>query len=164
MCAGVFDELLDLEETFHNAGYEKGLNDGAAAGVAEGRTFGLEQGFEKFMGSARLYGKSIIWANRNSPIQTNGTTEIGSEISAKRLPSLPEKTRLARNIKILHALVESESLAVDNSEISVSDFDDRLKRARAKAKVIEKLLGEEMEVSHGKTMHSPSSKSGTDVP
>jgi hypothetical protein len=58
------------------------------------------------------------------------------------LPSLPKSQRLERHLKVLHALSESESLSTENTEEAVSDFDDRLKRAEGKAKIIERLVGE----------------------
>merc|ERR1711977_512089 len=49
---------------------------------------------------------------------------------------------LAKHLKVLHALAESESLSTENTEEAVSDFDDRLKRAQGKAKIIERIVGE----------------------
>ena len=46
------------------------------------------------------------------------------------------------HIKTLHALAESESLSTENTEEAVADFDDRCKRAHAKAKIIERMAGE----------------------
>jgi hypothetical protein len=155
MARGTFDEVLDLEEQFYEEGFQQGLTDGVKAGRTEGRTFGLEKGFEKYVESSRLYGKSLIWANcipkSPNPIVNNkgiaqdtiiqaATTENAAPHSG--LKTLPANQRLAKHIKVLHALTESESLSTENTEDAVSDFDDRYKRAQAKAKVIEKLLGD----------------------
>jgi flagellar biosynthesis/type III secretory pathway protein FliH len=64
MPPNTFDEILGLEEQFYDDGYKQGLEDGVKAGRIEGRTFGLEKGFEKYVESGRLYGKSLVWANR----------------------------------------------------------------------------------------------------
>jgi hypothetical protein len=64
-------------------------------------------------------------------------------IQSPSLRTLPANPRLEKHIKILHALTEPVSLSTDNSENAVSDFDDRLKRAVGKVKIIEKLAGEE---------------------
>lgn len=149
-----FDEILDLEEQFYNEGYQQGLADGVKAGRIEGRTFGLEKGFEKYIESARLHGKSLVWANRVPELHSvtlPGTGTSGLEISKNTnesdiqplaLPQLPKNPRLAKHIKVLYALAESESLPTENTEEAVTDFDDRLRRAQAKTKVIERMIGE----------------------
>jgi hypothetical protein len=149
MESDAFDEILGLEERFYNDGYRQGMTDGAKAGRIEGRTFGLEKGFEKYVESGKLYGKSLIWANRIPQLQgksKNGATSQepshpGSTTSPQ-LPPLPDNQRLVKHLKVLHALSESETLSTENTEEAVSDFDDRYKRAQAKAKIIERLVGE----------------------
>ena len=166
-----FDRLLDLEDTFYNEGYELGVADGARAGLIEGRVFGLEKGFEKFIDMGRLHGRSVIWAGRLSRTQNSqqqihvkepGKTtdndvqgdpppfsrsskaqrDDHSESSPSMLPLLSDNMRLEKHIRTLYALTEPESLSTQNNEGAVSDFDDRLKRAQAKAKIIEKSIGE----------------------
>ncbi|EPQ63276.1 Bgt-5186 [Blumeria graminis f. sp. tritici] len=133
-----FAEVLDLEQQFYEEGYQQGVADGERAGLDEGRTLGLEKGFEKFAESGRLYGKSLIWANRiaHTNIHTN---QVAAEQPTKLMP-LPNNKRIVTHVRVLHALVEAETLSVQNSEEAVSDFDDRLNRARAKAKIIERLI------------------------
>jgi len=158
MQSDTFDEVLGLEEQFYEDGFRQGHGDGVKAGRIEGRTFGLEKGFEKYIESGKLYGKSIIWANRMPHVQrriVEGITEsqeTRSKISPgstndqpsslRNLHSLPENQRLEKHVKVLHALTESESLSTENTEEAVSDFDDRLKRAHGKAKIIERIVGE----------------------
>ncbi|POS82129.1 hypothetical protein EPUL_006121, partial [Erysiphe pulchra] len=117
MSFGPFSDVLNLEQDFYEDGFEQGLADGEAAGLSEGRTLGLEKGFEKFCESGRLCGRSIIWANENYLHQN----------------------QKIHSVKALYALVEPETLLFENTEEAVSDFDDRLKRARARFKLIEKL-------------------------
>lgn len=146
-----FDEVLGLEEKFYNDGYKQGLTDGIAAGLIEGRKFGLEKGFEKYVESGRLYGKSLIWANRipqlsskTSPNTSPKSNEVAHDSPAVKLslPPLQYNPRLVKHVKVLHALAESDSLSTENSEEAVSDFDDRFKRALSKAKIIERMVGE----------------------
>ncbi|KAH7356625.1 hypothetical protein BKA65DRAFT_495097 [Rhexocercosporidium sp. MPI-PUGE-AT-0058] len=161
MASQTFDEVLGLEEQFYRDGFNQGREDGVKAGRIEGRTFGLEKGFEKYVESGRLYGKSIVWANRMPHIHNRVTdadniahtpqSQLSAEssdhqspqrVQATNLNILPENQRLAKHVKVLHALAESESLSTENSEEAVSDFDDRLKRAQGKAKIIERIVGE----------------------
>jgi hypothetical protein len=151
-----FDEVLGVEDTFYNDGYQQGLTDGVKAGQIEGRTFGLEKGLEKHLQSGRLDGKSLVWANRipqfqrssisisEQTLRVKSATESKDDMSTdfSKLPNLPDNSRLAKHVIVLHAFAESESLATDNTEEAVSDFDDRLKRSLAKARIIERMAGE----------------------
>lgn len=154
-----FDDLLGLEDRFYNEGFQLGTTDGAKAGRIEGRVFGLEKGFEKYVDMGRLHGKSLVWAGRLSKNHTPATETIQipaganneetasspdkDSSSSATLPPLPSNPRLEKHIKTLYALTEPVSLSMENSENAISDFDDRLKRAVGKVKIIEKLVGEE---------------------
>jgi len=149
MESDAFDEILGLEERFYNDGYRQGMTDGVKAGRIEGRTFGLEKGFEKYVESGKLHGKSLIWANRIPQLQQKSKSRESSQessylrsTSSHHLPPLPDNQRLVKHLKVMHALSESETLSTENTEESVSNFDDRYKRAQAKAKIIERLVGE----------------------
>lgn len=50
--------------------------------------------------------------------------------------------RLTKHILTLYALVEPASLSIQNTEEAVSDFDDRLRRAEGRVKIIERITGE----------------------
>lgn len=162
MESDLFDDLLGLEDRFYKEGFQLGTADGAKAGRIEGRAFGLEKGFEKYVEIGRLHGKSLVWAGRLSKPQTSdsesnqiagdgddedikqsaSSLDKGSTLP-RSLPSLPANPRLEKHIKVLYALTEPVSLSTDNSEEAVSDFDDRLKRAFGKTKIVEKLSREE---------------------
>ena len=175
-----FDGLLGLEDRFYDEGYRLGVADGTQAGHVEGRLFGLEKGFEKYMSMGKLHGRAIVWASRLSHPQeleeqkaspTTSVLEKGSidcfpvpnpsddaELGGDRrdkgfpgperagdtpLPVLPANSRLEKHIQTFYALVEPESLSTLNNEDAVSDFDDRLKRAQGKVKIIEKYIHKE---------------------
>lgn len=148
-----FDNLLNLEEQFYSEGYEQGMADGDRAGRIEGRAFGIEKGFEKFVEAGRLHGKSIVWANRLPQAQLQPQGVASALPSASDLPegckqqALPVLSgggaRLEKNIVTLHALVEPDTLSTENSDDAVNDFDDRVKRAQGKARVIERHVGED---------------------
>jgi hypothetical protein len=151
-----FEDVLNVEEQLYQQGYEEGLQDGEQAGKIEGRQFGLEQGFQKYLESGRLYGKTLVWANRLPPKSLERDSEAAATATdiapatpllddnrkLCELPQLPRHSRLEKNIAIVHALVEPETLPTENTEEAVTDFDDRLKRAQAKAKVIAQTVGE----------------------
>jgi hypothetical protein len=171
MDADLLDGLLSLEDDFYNEGYALGTADGARAGHLEGKAFGLEKGFEKFLEMGIIHGKATVWAKRltqdnsllpaASSTQTHplGPTEEGiqcelglsksgealallEELSNLKIPPLPVNPRLEKHIKALLALSDPATLSTENTEETVAEFDGRLRKAQAKVKVIEKIIGE----------------------
>ncbi|CAN8105662.1 unnamed protein product [Discula destructiva] len=148
-----FDDILHLEQKFYAEGHKAGVADGARAGRAEGRSFGLEQGFDKFAEAGRLYGKAVVWANRlpsaSSSSSSSSSSGASASSAATTLPALTvgpgaaATARLEKNITALHALVEPDTLAAENTDEAVNDFDERVKRAQGKARVVERQVGEE---------------------
>lgn len=162
-----FDSLLNLEDTLYTTAYTQGASDGAQAGRIEGRVFGLEKGFEKFTSLGQLHGRSVIWGSRvlNPSVNSSTTNEAKTQIEEKQtqnqsatpktsiredgqtkdLPSQAQvpSSRLVNNITLLHSLTDPETFSTENTEEAVADFDDRFKRAGAKAKVIERILKED---------------------
>ncbi|PNP43303.1 hypothetical protein TGAM01_v202707 [Trichoderma gamsii] len=142
MSSDLFDDVFTLEDRFYTQGYNQGVQDGARAGRIEGRSLGMEKGFEKFLESGRIASKSLVWANRlpQTP-QPGSASEEGAKSSETcTLPPLPKNPRLEKNIKLAYALVEPDTLSTENSDEAVQDFDDRVKRAQGKVKIIEKML------------------------
>ncbi|KYK60535.1 DUF1715 domain-containing protein [Drechmeria coniospora] len=140
-------DVFNIEDKFYQEGYKQGLEDGIKAGRVEGRSFGLQKGFEKFLESGRLAGKAVVWANRipsstaNQPGPTSGEGKSAESKGVCTLPPLASNARLDKNIKMVYALVEPDTLSTENTDEAVQDFDDRLKRAQGKAKVVERMLG-----------------------
>ena len=162
-----FDSLLSLEDQFYNEGYKLGNADGVRAGQIEGRIFGLERGFEKYLEMGKLYGRAVVWSSRlpiskgepranaqdnptaaTKAVEPKGLDHGGTQDVPRNattiLPSFPQNIRLEKHLRTFYALVESESLSTENDEEAVADFDDRLKRAQGKAKIIERLVGDEI--------------------
>lgn len=193
-----FDTLFTLEDQYYRDGFVQGEADGARAGRIEGRVFGYEKAFEKFVRVGRLHGRAIVLQERvkpstdtsrlSSPIipaasrsteggeasveaATGGSTSLITSVSAAPtsrtpakdglgqhkgqpqplstsdgearnfLPPLPHSQRLAKHIDALHALTEPPTFSTQNDEDAVADLDDRLRRAEAKAKLIDRMLG-----------------------
>jgi hypothetical protein len=144
-----FESLLSLEEQYHHEGRTLGLAEGEASGRIEGRVFGLEKSFEKFIELGRLGGRAAIWASRlpsdssaTSSLST-GQIEVGKEDSSILGP-LPGSgsERLVRHVRRLVELTNADDVSRENSEEGVQDFDDRLREAKAKGVLIERLVGE----------------------
>ncbi|MCJ1232191.1 hypothetical protein MMC14_000140 [Varicellaria rhodocarpa] len=92
------------------------------------------------------------------PVKASATIRIGPDLSKSTnpnvqtpadrndslsLPRLQRHSRIEKHVRTFHALVEPESISTQNNEDDVSEFDDRLKRAYGKLKMIERFMGEE---------------------
>jgi hypothetical protein len=117
----IFDSILDLEEQFYAEGYKLGVADGARAGRIEGRVFGLEKGFEKFLEAGRLHGRAIIWQDQ---CRNNGNE------------------RLTKHVERMFTLVDPEEYVTMNTEEAVNDVDERIRDAKGKERIIKRILGE----------------------
>lgn len=160
-----FDDLLTLEDTLYTTAHDQGVADGARAGRIEGRIFGIEKGFEKFAELGELHGRGAVWGSRlpvpktaaaastpssQDPIQPTPTStspsnpqERLSTSNTARFPPVRNSTsRLVSNVSLLYHLTDPPTFSTANTEVDVADFDDRVKRAGAKAKVIERIIGE----------------------
>ena len=148
-----FDDLLTLEDTLYTSAHAQGTTDGARAGRIEGRIFGLEKGFEKFAALGELHGRGAVWGSRialstpspttSPPNPTDPTDGPHSENQQARLPTIANaSTRLTANTSLLYHLTDPSTFDTSNNETAVADYDDRFKRAGAKAKVIERIVGE----------------------
>lgn len=184
-----FDSIFTLEDTFYKEGYDQGVSDGNRAGLIKGRLFGLEKGFERYVEMGKLHGRAAIWMGRlptsedvpvperqdapaadtempQSPVvQESGRGDVQPqrvEVPGRTsVPRLAANKRLEKQIRVLHALTEPESLSTDNNEKSVSEFDDRFTRAECKIKLIEKVTGET--ASQDTLGYSPSNLSGSEA-
>ena len=157
-----FDEILDLEEKFYKEGYDLGSADGKVAGLNEGRLFGLEKGFEKYVAMGEMHGRAEVWTQRmqqrvekeTSALQAKkpggaDLTKPGNVIDREAIATPVDKTksplqnpRLASHVRVLRDLTDPETLSTVNREDDVADFDERFKKAEGKIKIIEKLVGE----------------------
>ena len=139
--ADPFDDVLNLEERYYAQGYAQGYEDGFQAGKVEGRSVGLKKGFEKFVEAGRLQGKAVVWANRLAAAPAGEA----SSASSRLLPPPPAAAaaRLRKNVAALYALVEPGTLSTENADEAVNDFDDRVKRAQGKLRVVARAIGEE---------------------
>ncbi|KAI8934158.1 hypothetical protein NX059_008911 [Plenodomus lindquistii] len=78
----------------------------------------------------------------SKPTTTSSKPTPQSTPPAHQLPDLSTNERLRNNITLLHSLTDLDTFSTANEEDAVADFDDRVKRAGAKAKVVERIVGE----------------------
>ena len=140
--ADVFADVLNLEDQYYQEGYDLGVADGSKSGRIEGRLFGLQKGFEKFLEMGKLSGRAAVWEAR---LPFSNTIPTSSPES--RVPELSANERLRKHVERLAALSDPNDLSTKNNEDDVSEFDDRLKDAKAKATLISRIVGEDDVVS-----------------
>ncbi len=158
-----FDAVLQLEDGLYAEGYALGRHDGALAGRQEGRAVGLETGFDKFMEMGRLAGKAAVWTavasrSRSTSVVPAVSSETENQANNAGLDSTEfdaqtmSVSRLQKHLQTLHDLTNPATLSTTNKASVVEDVDNRLKRAAAKARVVERILGE---VTDGGTLQDP---------
>lgn len=161
MATDPFDELLELENDYYKEGYDAGVADSTYAGMIEGKVFGIEKGYEKALQLGKLHGRALVWQHRFSPSKKDpGQGEGSSDTSSASTPrpaeaqkldefvrslgQLPDNVRLRRHVEALHTASDASTVLKDNSDDSVTEFDDRIAKANAKAKVIANIMGESL--------------------
>jgi len=149
MATDPFDSLFSLEDQYYDEGYREGHRDGLQQSELEARLFGIEKGFEKFVIMGKLQARAKIWAAR-LPHQ-GGVEASSSNKTMASVPTLSANPRLEKHIGTLLELVDSTTLSIVNTDDDVGDFDERLRRAQAKVKIIERMIGEEDIESNGET-------------
>lgn len=156
MASDPFDDLLELEDGYYQEGYEAGVADSTYAGMIEGKVFGIEKGYEKAVELGKLHARAVIWQegvqreDAAQPLTVSDITESNtSDLFRLRdivhgLPRLTDSGRLQRHIEGLQTVSASSTIAKDNSDEAVTEFDDRIAKAKAKAKVIANIAGESL--------------------
>lgn len=146
-----FDDLFGLEDKYFDEGYQQGFHDGLQQSHTEARLFGIEKGYEKFIEMGRLQARVRAWMKQLDKAKS------ASE-NFESLKDVAAADRTAKHVELLLALVDPATLSMENSDEAVAEFDDRVKRAHAKCKVIAKLLDEPEAHDEPKTESIPSQK------
>ncbi|KAJ8096994.1 hypothetical protein POJ06DRAFT_37702 [Lipomyces tetrasporus] len=126
----LFDSLLSLESSFYQQGYDEGLNDGLRSGTSEGKQFGLQTGFQRFVSIGILQGRCRVWSELGSG--KNPSSNAAADLV------LLGGGRSTKQLQVLTDLVTG--IPTENTMDAVEDYENRFKRARARAKVVVRLL------------------------
>lgn len=119
MCTGAIrsdasndmDELLNLEEIFYKEGYEEGLSVKAGSNFMEGKQYGLQVGFQRFL----LLGEIEGYLNIVETWKVEGIA-------------------FTRNLETLRSLLKG--IRLDNSDATVADFDSRFLKIKNKFRTL----------------------------
>lgn len=132
--ADIFDSLLNLEEQYYDEGYAQGTTDGHQAGLIEGRIFGLERGFEKFLEIGKLQGRTAVWNSRIADPKYSNTSSQSLQITNPRAQKTVQQLRLILT-----------NVPYKNDDDAVDEVEETLKKARVKARMVERMIGEKSE-------------------
>ncbi|KAF3934625.1 hypothetical protein ABW20_dc0102277 [Dactylellina cionopaga] len=147
----LFDAVLNLEEDYYTQGHREGFLAGATAGRLEGRAFGIEKGFEKYLALGTIKGRTKVWQARtvSLPVDTAATAATGNVDSTDKdkdtLSSLKDDIKISnprylKHISLLQTLTTTPPIC--NEEDDVEEVDDRIRRGKAKVKILENALRE----------------------
>ncbi|KAK6518927.1 hypothetical protein TWF281_003619 [Arthrobotrys megalospora] len=143
----LLDAVLNLEEDYYTLGHAEGSLAGATAGRLEGRAFGIEKGFEKYLTLGIIKGRTKVWQARiptSTSTSTSTSTPPTSESSSTstNLPQLCplQNPRQIKHISLLQSLTTHPPIR--NEEDDVEEVDDRIRRGKAKVKILENTLKE----------------------
>lgn len=100
------DYLLNLEQKFYQEGYEEGICEKAKENHIEGKQFGLQVGFQRFL---------IVG-------QIQGIVQVLKSVSESRISS--------RNLQIIDELLAG--FVKTNADDAVADYESRLIKVRNK--------------------------------
>ncbi|KAK3905118.1 hypothetical protein C8A05DRAFT_41885 [Staphylotrichum tortipilum] len=162
---GTADGALAGRVEGRQLGLERGFQKFVEAGQLQGRAIvwanrlraaGFGSGSNSKSGdggeAAAKVGKDVRatgWGESSSVAgsETGPGREDGEGVEGDKKLALPpfaykDTARLEKHIRTLYALVETESLSMENTDEAVEDFDDRLRRAQGRVKVIERMVGE----------------------
>ena len=151
------DTVLNLEDSIYHDAYAQGQRDGTRTGLIEGHLFGLQKGYEKFTEMGRLHGRALVWASRlpafamtgmasdlpDLPVPANPPSDGPSTGTDGTLQPLHSHGRLGKHVAALLALTDPADLAVTNDDHAVDAYDERFRRAVAKARIIGRMIGED---------------------
>ena len=100
---------------------------------------------ENYFAKSFEQGRALVWQTRQSCTdQSVGKhPALVKHLQASKLAS---NNRVAKNVDALLKLSDAESIKHDNSDESVTEFDDRIAKAYAKAKVVAAVVGEPLHV------------------
>ncbi|KAF3123823.1 hypothetical protein TWF594_002173 [Orbilia oligospora] len=131
----ILDSVLNLEEDYYTLGHTEGSLAGATAGRLEGRAFGIEKGFEKYLTLGIIKGRTKIWQSRTFPsLQSSSPSSLDPQ---KIIITNP---RHLKHLELLQTL--STTPPIRNEEDDVEEVDDRIRRGKAKVKILENTLRE----------------------
>ncbi|KAK6334325.1 hypothetical protein TWF730_003540 [Orbilia blumenaviensis] len=128
----LLDSVLNLEEEYYTLGHQEGSLAAAKTGRLEGRAFGIETAFQKYLTLGVIKGRTKVWSSRSS-ISPTSTSESETKMAITN-------PRHIKHLELLQTLTTTPPIR--NEEEDVEEVDDRIRRGKAKVKILENTLKE----------------------
>lgn len=133
------DSSLQLEDSYYQSGFEEGVRDGQVHGLIEGRIYGSEVSYERFMSLGLLYGRMSVWRVQHA-----------------------SNPRVVKHLERVEDLLKR--VPMDNSETKEGeDFESLMASIQGKMKVVASLSGEENLIRQGIIPEAVNSKGNADL-
>jgi flagellar biosynthesis/type III secretory pathway protein FliH len=112
---------------FYEEGYNDGLQAGTKAGFAEGREFGVQTGYQRFLDLGLLQGRVIVWEE-----QVADLPESKQQKTVERLQQIKQ---------LIHQ--EEPTYFLSNDSVVVHQYETMMKKAKAKVRTLAASIGSE---------------------
>lgn len=133
------DSSLNLEELYYQEGFTEGSRVGETQGLIEGRIYGSEISYERYLSLGLLYGKMSYW-------------------KAKHRGNSRMTIQLAKLAELLDSVPRNNDEAKEGQ-----DYETTMRSALRKMKVISSLCGESSLVKQGIELDSNTAKISGDL-
>ncbi|EGV61697.1 hypothetical protein PSN45_000384 [Yamadazyma tenuis] len=120
------DSLLNLEEQYYKEGYREGQEESTKAQYLEGKEYGFQTGFQRFLVIGYIRGLVDFWEN-----------QVETYDASKSI-----KTHITQ----IRAIMEKVPLS--NKDADVGEYEKVVNKARNKVRIIASLCKEQKKVSN----------------
>lgn len=132
------DEVLNLEQQQYQIGYQEGVEQSAKEQYLEGKQFGYQTGFQRFLIVGYIHGLIEKWEDNMSEYGGDGVEKKKLEAIQGHLQQLKSYVDISNG---------DDGLLLNNDEKSVAQFEVQLKKARNKLRVICQLCKESWKIN-----------------
>lgn len=137
-----FDSLLGLEEEFYTDSYNSAFEKGSEHTQRDGKQFGIQTGFQRFIlvGALKRVSEILIsLKEENSDSGNNNDTEVAIDRRKGKTARLHKS--LVEILKTLEKFYSEDVIQVSNTPREVDFFEEQMKKIKSKAKTVYSQLG-----------------------
>ena len=137
------DEVLNLEQQQYQIGYQEGVEQSAKEQYLEGKQFGYQTGFQRFLIVGYIHGLIEEWESQSYMGRYSGDGGDGDGAEKKKLEVMQGHLQQLKS----YVDISNDGLLLNNDEKSVARFEVQLKKARNKLRVICQLCKESWKIN-----------------
>lgn len=135
-----FDSLLDLESQYYQTSYQDALIKGSQHTLHDGKVFGIQTGFQRFViiGALKRANQILLQVIQNK--LKNDTNNANTKLE-KSLKSIDQIQQLLNSFYTENESDSKAAIKSSNSAIDVNLYEKNIKVIRSKLKIIYLQLG-----------------------